>query len=155
MSLAFEIGSPAFKSDETIPVAYTCSGKDISPSLKWNDVPAGTAAFAIICDDPDAPGGSWVHWVIYNIPPHLDELLEAIPQEEKLKNGAVQGFNDFHRIGYNGPCPPSGRPHRYIFTIYALDMMLYFRGEVDKASLLKAMEGHILAQASLMGRYGR
>lgn len=155
ISLAFEIESPVFGPDEIIPLAYTCSGRDISPSLRWKDAPANTMSFAIICDDPDAPGGSWVHWVIYNIAPHLDEMLEAVPQQKELENGVVQGFNDFHRIGYNGPCPPKGKPHRYIFTMYALDTMFHFQGEVNKPALLKAMEGHILAQASLTGKYGR
>lgn len=153
--MAFEIESPAFGPDEVIPARYTCTGEDVSVPLIWKGAPERTVSFAVICDDPDAPSGSWVHWVIYNIAPHLNALNEGIIQKEKLEDRSLQGLNDFHKIGYNGPCPPPGAPHRYIFTIYALDTILHLKGNVAKQSLLQAMKGHILAQASLIGRYGR
>lgn len=153
--MAFEIESPAFGPDEVIPARYTCMGEDVSVPLIWKGAPERTVSFAVICDDPDAPSGSWVHWVIYNIAPRLNALNEGVIQKEKSEDGSLQGLNDFHKIGYYGPCPPPGAPHRYVFTIYALDTVLYLKGEVIKQSLLQAMKGHILAQASLMGKYGR
>lgn len=155
VGMAFEIESPAFNADETIPAKYTCSGEDISPALRWRDIPDGAVSLAVVCDDPDAPGGSWVHWVIYNIAARLGGLDEAVFQKEQLGDGVFQGVNDFHRFGYNGPCPPPGRPHRYVFTVYALDTFLQCRGEVNKQTLLQAMKGHILGQVSLIGKYGR
>lgn len=153
--MAFEIESPAFGSGEVVPARYTCAGEDVSVPLNWKGAPERTVSFAVICDDPDAPSGSWVHWVIYNIAPRLNALNEGVVQKEQSEDGSLQGFNDFHKIGYNGPCPPHGAPHRYVFMIYALDTVLYLKGEVVKQSLLQAMKGHILAQASLIGRYGR
>ncbi len=153
--MAFEIESSAFKAHEVIPVKYTCSGDDVSPSLIWREAPGGTVSLAIICDDSDAPGGSWVHWIIYNIPSDLAGLSEAVAQEERIGERICQGVNGFCKIGYNGPCPPPGRPHRYVFTIYALDTFLHLKGEVDKQDLLQAMDGHILEDASLTGEYGR
>ncbi len=153
--MAFEIESPAFGPDEVIPARYTCTGEDVSVPLIWKGAPERTVSFAVICDDPDAPSGSWVHWVIYNIAPRLNALNEGVIQKEKSEDGSLQGLNDFHKIGYHGPCPPPGAPHRYVFTIYALDTGLYLKGDVTKQSLLQAMKGHILAQAFLIGRYGR
>lgn len=153
--MALEMKSSAFRPNETIPVKHTCSGEDVSPPLSWQDVPQGTVSLALICDDPDAPGGSWVHWVIYNIPADSTDMPEGVAQEERIGEWIYQGVNDFNRIGYNGPCPPRGRPHRYIFTIYALDTTLDFRGKVNKESLLRAMKGHVLGQGSLIGKFGR
>ncbi len=147
--------SPAFKEGEMIPREYTCEGKDISPALQWKGVPEKTRSFALICDDPDAPMGTWVHWVIWNIPATASGLPEGIEPEKELKDGTRQGKNDFRRIGYGGPCPPPGPAHRYFFKLYALDSKLDLRPGATKSELLKAMEGHILAEAHLMGKYKR
>jgi hypothetical protein len=149
-----EIRSSAFKEGELIPSKYTCDGPDISPPLEWSNVPEGTKAFALISDDPDAPVGTWVHWVIFNIPGHEHKLEENVPKTEVLKNGARQGKNDFGRIGYGGPCPPGGT-HRYYFKLYALKKELDLKPGSTKRELLKAMEGYVLAEAYLMGKYSR
>lgn len=149
-----EIKSPAFKEGELIPSKYTCDGPDISPPLEWSDAPAGTRSFALISDDPDAPVGTWVHWVIFNIPANVNKLDEDVPKKDVLSNGARQGRNDFGRIGYGGPCPPGGT-HRYYFKLYALDKELDLKAGSTKRDLLKAMEGHVLAEAYLMGKYKR
>ena len=153
--MAFTITSTAFEEDETIPQVHTCDSRDISPFLAWTDPPKGTANFALICDDPDAPVGTWVHWVIVNLPSDARGLPEGVPVEDTLESGAVQGRNDFGRIGYGGPCPPPGPTHRYFFKIYALDAPLDIKPGVRKGDVEKAMEGHVLAEANLMGRYGR
>jgi hypothetical protein len=150
----FAITSTAFKEGEAIPEKYTCDGKNISPPLKWSFAPAQTRSFALIVDDPDAPAGVWVHWVILNMPPTTSELPESIPKERSLRDGTLQGKNDSREIGYDGPCPPGGT-HRYYFKLYALDAMLKLPAGVTKPEVLKAMEGHIVAQAQLMGRYSR
>ena len=149
-----KVTSMAFQEGGTIPQKYTCDGEDISPPLAWSSAPEGTKSFALISDDPDAPMGTWVHWVIYNIPAHITELHEHIPPEELLENGAKQGMNDFRRIGYGGPCPPGGT-HRYFFKLYALDTEIDIVVGASKPELLRAMEGHILAEGQLMGRYTR
>lgn len=146
--------STAFKEGEMIPRRYSCDGADISPPLKWNPVPPQTKSFALIADDPDAPVGTWVHWVIFNIPPNLTELPEKVPASNSLSDSTLQGKNDFRNIGYGGPCPPGGT-HRYFFKLYALDTMLKLPAGSTKASLLKAMEGHIIGEAQLMGKYSR
>ncbi len=146
--------SSAFEEGGMIPSQYTCDGQDISPPLKWENVPQGTKSFALICDDPDAPMGTWVHWVIYNIPDSVRQLPEAVPTVERLSDGTLQGTNDFRRLGYGGPCPPGGT-HRYFFKLYALDTMLNLQAGATKEALLKAMQGHVLAEAQLMGRYKR
>ncbi|MCE5250471.1 YbhB/YbcL family Raf kinase inhibitor-like protein [bacterium] len=148
------VTSTVFSAGGSIPSRYTCDGMDISPQLAWSDPPDGTKSFALICDDPDAPAGTWVHWVMYNIPAGVQELSEKMPSQEKLGSGALQGTNDFRRIGYGGPCPPSGT-HRYYFKVYALDTMLDLKPGATKQQLLRAMEGHIRAQGELMGRYSR
>lgn len=153
--MKMELTSPAFSEGGTIPRKYTCDGEDLSPPLVWRNVPQGTKSIALICDDPDAPMGTWVHWVIYDIPPTASELPEGVPAVEALPDGSKQGINDFRRIGYGGPCPPPGRPHRYFFRIYALDTVLGLEPGATKDALLRSMEGHILAQGQLMGRYGR
>jgi Raf kinase inhibitor-like YbhB/YbcL family protein len=127
----------------------------VSPPLQWTDAPAGTKSFALICEDPDAPSGTWVHWVLYNLPPTTCELHQHLPTSELLSEGAKQGRTDFHRIGYGGPCPPPGKPHRYFFKLAALDSLLQLDSPVTRATLLDAMQGHILAEASLMGMYQR
>jgi len=149
-----EIRSSAFNEGAIIPSKYTCDNIDISPPLEWLQVPVGTKTFALICDDPDAPMGTWVHWVLFNLPENVLELPENVLKLEVLKNGARQGKNDFGRIGYGGPCPPSGT-HRYYFKIYALDKKLDSKPGITKKELLKTMEGHMLAEGQLMGRYKR
>ncbi len=146
--------STAFKEGEMIPKKYTCDGSNISPPLKWDSVPAQAKSMALIADDPDAPMGTWVHWVIFNIPPGLSGLPENIPLKDSLPNGSLQGKNDFRNAGYGGPCPPGGT-HRYFFKLYALDILLQLKAGCSKADLLKAMQGHIVAEGQLMGKYSR
>lgn len=152
--MTIQVSSPAFQQAGMIPRQYTGTGQDISPPLHWEPIPAGTQSFALICDDPDAPGGTWVHWVIWNIPPQAKGLAEKIPADPSLPDGCKQGLNDFQRYGYGGPAPPSGT-HRYCFKVYALDAQLDLPTGATKADLLKAMQGHILAQGTLMGKYRR
>lgn len=153
--MALTVSSSAFKEGDRIPAKYTCQGQDVSPPLAWGEPPAGTQSVALIVDDPDAPGGVFTHWVLFNIPPDSRELPEAVPIQAELARGALQGKTDFGRIGYGGPCPPPGHPHRYQFTLYALDQPLGLEGGTSKKQLLSAMEGHILAQGQLTGTYQR
>ena len=148
------ITSSAFAEGSIIPSKYTCDGQDISPPLEWKDAPEGTKSFALISDDPDAPMGTWVHWVAFNIPAGVAKLEENIKRDKEFKNGMKQGNNDWPRIGYGGPCPPSGT-HRYYFKLYALDTMLDIKAGATKEQLLKAMKGHVLAEARMMGKYKR
>lgn len=146
--------SSAFTEGGMIPRQFTCDGANISPAISWSTLPEGTKSIAIIADDPDAPAGTWVHWLLYNLPPDLKGLPENIPAKETLASGGMHGMTDFHRIGYGGPCPPSGT-HRYFFKVYALDTVLdLFPGAIKKR-LLNAFEGHVLAEGELMGRYRR
>ena len=147
--------STAFAEGERIPDRYTCSGEDISPALAWADASEGTRSFALICDDPDAPRGIWVHWVLYNIPASCSSLPEAIPADSVLSDGSRHGMTDFGRSGYGGPCPPRGAPHRYFFKLYALDFMPDAVPGLTKEGLLAAIDGHILAEARLMGTFSR
>ncbi|HHT9133494.1 MAG TPA: YbhB/YbcL family Raf kinase inhibitor-like protein [Candidatus Avalokitesvara rifleensis] len=153
--MALELESPTFEAQATIPTKYTCDGPDVSPPLSWNDPPKGTKSFTIICDDPDAPGGTWVHWVLYDLPPDASGLPEDVPKTKTLDNGAKQGTNDFRSIGYGGPCPPRGPAHRYFFKLYALDAKLDLPPGKTKRDVEKAIEGHILASAALVGLYKR
>jgi hypothetical protein len=149
-----KLTSPAFEDEGMIPSRFTCDDINVSPPLKWESAPAGTKSFALICDDPDAPVGTWVHWVIFNIPPAIHELPENVLPDKTLKNGAVQGKNDFRKLGYGGPCPPGGT-HRYYFKLYALDMELNLSSGILKVDLLGAIRNHILAECQLMGKYKR
>jgi Raf kinase inhibitor-like YbhB/YbcL family protein len=149
-----KIESPAFAEGSLIPEKYTCDGEDISPPLRWNDLPQGASSLALICDDPDAPAGTWVHWVIFNIPYTAEGLPESVPAETKLADGSIQGTNDFKKIGYGGPCPPGGT-HRYFFKLYALDCMIELDAGTTKWKLTQAMKGHVLAEAQWMGKYKR
>jgi len=149
-----KLTSTAFKEGEAIPRAYTCDGPNVSPALEWSGVPKSAKTLTIICDDPDAPSGTWVHWVLYNLPAENIGLVENTPATESLRAGGFQGKNDFEKIGYGGPCPPSGT-HRYFFKTYALDVELPLKAGATKAELEKAMEGHIVGQAQLMGTYRR
>lgn len=153
--MAMELKSSAFQSGAEIPRKYTCDGADVSPPLRWENTPAGTKAFALIADDPDAPAGTWVHWVIYDIPGETRELAEGLKPMETLPNGTKQGMNDFRRIGYGGPCPPPGPAHRYYFKLYVLDAPTGLKPRATKQQLLDAMKGHVLAEAQLAGRYKR
>ncbi len=153
--MALSISSPVFQEGASIPTKYSCEGQDISPPLVWGESPAGTRAFVLIVDDPDAPGGVFTHWVLFNLPADSRELSEAVPAQSQLPNGALQGKNDFGKIGYGGPCPPPGRPHRYQFALYALDQPLDLKSGASKKQVLEAMQGHILAQGQLTGIYQR
>ena len=153
--MAFELSSSAFQAGATIPKKFTCDGPDVSPALSWTAPPAGTRSFALIMDDPDAPVGIWVHWVLYDLLPETRELPEGVPKQEQLPSGARQGRNDFRRVGYGGPCPPAGPAHRYFFKLYALDAMLNLKAGTTKADVESAMKGHLLAHAELIGRYKR
>jgi Raf kinase inhibitor-like YbhB/YbcL family protein len=154
-TMFLQISSTAFSAGEAIPKKFTCDGPDVSPQLKWNGAPANTQSIALIMDDPDAPAGTWVHWVLYDLPANTRELSEGVAKQEQLSSGARQGRNDFGKIGYSGPCPPPGKPHRYFFKLSALDTKLNLKSGATKADLERAMKGHILAQAELIGRYGR
>lgn len=153
--MALSITSTAFREGDKIPDKYTCQGQDVSPPLAWSEPPGGTRSFALIMDDPDAPGGTFTHWVIFNIPSNSRGLSEAVPAEDQLSDGTVQGRNDFARIGYGGPCPPPGRAHRYKFTLYALDQSLELKAGASKKQVLDAIRGHALAQGELTGMYQR
>jgi Raf kinase inhibitor-like YbhB/YbcL family protein len=149
------VTSPAFTERGLIPPRHTCDGADVSPALAWADPPAGTRSLAIVCDDPDAPMGAWVHWVLYNLPASARGLPEALPAGAVLPDGSRQGLNDFRKSGYGGPCPPPGRPHRYSFRLYALDTRLELAGAPTRRELEQAMRGHVLAEGRLVGMYGR
>jgi Raf kinase inhibitor-like YbhB/YbcL family protein len=153
--MAFMLRSPDFANGADIPKQFTCSGEDRSPALEWSGEPGGTTSFALIVDDPDAPGGTWVHWVIFKIPAAAHALHGGIEKKDQLADGTRQGQNDFRKIGYNGPCPPPGNPHRYFFKLYALGSELSLRPGASKGDVERAMEGHVLGQAEWMGRYRR
>ena len=153
--MAFTVTSSAFASGAAIPNQYTCKGKDLSPALEWSGAPAHTASFALIMDDPDAPAGTWVHWVIWNVPQTAHSLAEGVPRQEQLGEGARQGRNSFRKIGYYGPCPPPGSTHRYFFRLYALDAKLGLAAGADRAELDAAMRGHVLAHGEYMGTFHR
>ncbi len=152
--MEINLTSTAFEDGGIIPPKYTADGENVSPPLVWTNAPDGTKSFALICDDPDAPVGDWVHWVIYDLPSDVTLLPENVPSDQSLEGGAVHGLNDFGRYGYGGPAPPSGT-HRYFFKLYALDTVLNRNPGLRKNELLKTMEGHILAKGQLMGRYSR
>ncbi len=150
-----QLTSTAFSEAGSIPVKYTCDDKNVSPPLKWSGLPPGTVSLALIVDDPDAPAGTWVHWVLYDLPANLSELPEDLVKGQHLPNGAKQGLNDFRHLGYGGPCPPPGNPHRYFFKLYALDVLLDLKPGATKQAVEKAIAKHVLAQAQLIGTYIR
>lgn len=152
---AFAVSSAAFANGAEIPRRHSCDGADVSPALTWQGAPAGTQSLALIADDPDAPVGTWTHWLLWNIPPKATLLPEDQPKTDSLDNGARQGLNDFGRIGYGGPCPPPGKPHRYFFRLYALDARLDLKAGSPRAGLEAALKPHILAEAEWMGTYKR
>lgn len=149
-----KLTSKAFDNNGIIPTQFTCDGKDISPSLSWSETPADTKSLALICDDPDAPGKIWVHWVVYNLLPSTRCLPEAVPAGSKIAEGGFQGINDFKKLSYGGPCPPGGT-HRYFFKLYALDRMLDLQPGATKAELEVAMKGHTIDRGEIMGYYSR
>lgn len=154
-AMTLSLKSTAFAQEGDIPSKHTCTGEDVSPALSWSDPPAATQSFSLIMDDPDAPAGTWVHWVLYNLPAQTRELPEGVAKVAELKDGSRQGRNDFSRPGYGGPCPPRGAAHRYYFKLYALDAKLNLTPGASKADVEKAMKGRILAQTQLMGRFKR
>lgn len=152
--MSFTIRSEAFEDGNPIPRRFSCDGKDVSPPLSWTTPPEGTRSVALIVDDPDAPAGMWVHWVLYEIPTDSRGLPEAVPARERLPDGTTNGTNSWGRLGYGGPCPPGGT-HRYFFKLYALDASLGLEAGATRERLLAAMKGHILGEAQLMGTYAR
>jgi Raf kinase inhibitor-like YbhB/YbcL family protein len=153
--MKIQLACAAFADGQPIPVKYTADALDISPPLAWTNAPAGTTSFALIADDPDAPAGTWVHWVIYDLPPATTRLAEDQFKVAQFKNGAKQGLNDFKKTGYNGPAPPPGKAHRCYFKLYALNAMTGLAPGAAKTNLLKAMDGHVLGEGKLMGTYQR
>jgi len=153
--MSMELKSTDFAAGGNIPRQFTCDGADMSPALEWGALPEGTQSFALIADDPDAPVGTWVHWVIFDMPAKLRALPQNLPKTEQLADGSRQGRNDFRKIGYGGPCPPPGKAHRYFFKLYALDAKLNLKVGATKKEVEGAMEGHVLAQGEYMGRYSR
>jgi Raf kinase inhibitor-like YbhB/YbcL family protein len=152
--LSYPLSSTDFEHKAAIPVKFSCKGEDISPQLQWKDTPQGTMSFALIVDDPDAPSGTWIHWVYYNIPAGINQLPQGIKRDKELSDGSRNGTNSWGKVGYNGPCPPAGQ-HRYFFKLYALDAVLDLKAGATKPELLKAMQGHILGLAELMGTFAR
>ncbi len=149
-----KINSTAFAEGATIPRKYTCDAENVSPPLQWTEVPSGAKALALIADDPDAPSGTWIHWVAFNLPGGSAGLSEGVKPQASLEGGATQGTNSFRKVGYGGPCPPSGT-HRYYFRLYALDAVLSLKSDAGAREVQAAMKGHMLAEAALMGRYSR
>jgi len=154
-AMSLTLSSTSFSNGGDIAKKFTCDGADTSPQLSWSDPPATTKSFALLVDDPDAPVGNWNHWTLWNLPSSARGLPEGVSKEARLPDGSQQGLNDFRKTGYNGPCPPPGKPHRYYFKLFALDAKLDLKAGASKPELEAAIKGHILAQAELMGRFGR
>jgi len=150
-----QVESIAFAESEDIPVRFTCDGDNISPPLSWSEPPADTLSLVLVVDDPDAPAGTWDHWVLFNVPVATRQLPEGVPADPLPSGVGIHGSNSWHQLGYGGPCPPTGSTHRYFFRIYALDTDLELEAGSTKKQVEQAMQGHILAEGSLMGRYGR
>jgi len=148
-----DLMSADFAAGATIPQSFTCDGGDLSPALAWKAPPAATQSFALIADDPDAPVGTWVHWVVFDMPATLRSLPQNFPKDEQSADGTRQGKNDFDKVGYNGPCPPPGKVHRYFFKLCALDSKLNLNPGSSKKDVERAMQGHMLARGEYMGRY--
>lgn len=153
--VTIELKSPAFKEGEMIPVKYTCDDADVSPALSWSEPPEATRELVLICDDPDAPIGTWDHWVLYGLPADTAGLPEGVPKTKEIESGGVHGKNSWGNLGYGGPCPPKGSAHRYFFRLYAIDTKLDLKPGASKKEVLNAIEGHILAKGELMGKYAR
>jgi len=153
--MSLTISSPSFSNGGNIAQKFTCDGADVSPQLRWNEPPPGTKSIALLVDAPDAPVGNWNHWTMWNLPAGARGLAEKLRKDAELPDGSRQGHNDFRQDGYNGPCPPPGKPHRYYFKLYALDTKLDLKPGANKKEVDAAMKGHILVQSEWMGRYGR
>jgi len=153
--MSLVISTTSFPGGGPIPKKFTCDGADVSPELSWTGAPSGTQGFALIADDPDTPVGNWNHWVLFDLPAQTNALAEGMPKVDEVPNGGRQGRNDFRKIGYGGPCPPPGKPHRYFFRLYALDKMLNLKPGCSKQEVEQAMQGHVLAKAEVMGTYQR
>ena len=153
--MAFAVTSPSFQNGGSIPKKFTCDGAGVSPELQWTAPPTATQSLALIADDPDAPVGTWVHWVLFDLSPDTRALAEGLAKVEQPPTGGRQGRNDFRKLGYNGPCPPTGKPHRYFFRVYALDTKVGLKPGATRQQLDEAMQGHILATAEWMGKYQR
>lgn len=153
--MSFSLSSSSFSNGGNIDKKFTCDGADVSPQLAWTNPPSGTKSFALLTDDPDAPVGNWSHWVMWNIPSNVSSLPVELAKQARLADGSEQGMNDFHKTGYNGPCPPPGKPHRYYFKLFALSTTLKLKSGAAKHDLESAMKDHVLGQAEWMGRYGR
>ena len=153
--MSFSLTTKAFTSAGDIPRQFTCEGQDISPALEWSGAPTGTRAFALIADDPDAPAGTWTHWVLFDLPASSNHLPEGVAKTSDVPGGGHQGRNDFGKTGYGGPCPPPGKPHRYFFKLYALDGPLNLKGGASRAEVEGAMKGHTLGETQVMGKYKR
>ncbi len=151
--MAFNITTTAFEYGASIPQKHTCEGDNTSPPLRWDESPKGTITYALIMEDPDAPGGTFTHWIVYNIPGDATELEKIIPIEKHLDNKAIQGKNDFGKIGYGGPCPPKGEEHRYYFKIFALKKKIAPESANKREDFYEAIEGSVLDEAMYMGRY--
>jgi Raf kinase inhibitor-like YbhB/YbcL family protein len=154
-TMAFAIASTSFPNGGDIPKKFTCDGADVSPEISWTEPPAGAQSFALIADDPDAPAGTWTHWVLFDVPPATTSLPEGVSKVDELPGGERQGRNDFRKIGYNGPCPPPGKAHRYFFKLYALGSKLNLKPGATKQEVEQAMQGHILGKAEWVGKYKR
>jgi len=153
--VAFSISSSDFQNGGDIPKKFTCDGADVSPELSWVDPPAGTQSFALIADDPDAPAGTWTHWVLYDLAAGTHNLAENVPKVDQLPSGGMQGRNDFRKIGYGGPCPPPGNPHRYFFKLYALDSKSNLKPGASRQEVEQAIKSHTLGKTQVMGKYKR
>jgi len=155
MKASMQITSSAFGEGQPIPEKYTCDARNLSPPLQWTGAPESTKSMVLIADDPDAPVGTWVHWVVYDIPAAVSAFPEDLPKSQFIPQGAKQGLNDFKHLGYGGPCPPPGKPHRYFFKLYALDAVLSLQPGSKKQEVERAMQKHVLAEARLIGTYKR
>jgi Raf kinase inhibitor-like YbhB/YbcL family protein len=153
--MGFAVTSPSFENGGSIPKKFTCDGADVSPELQLAAPPPGTQSLALIADDPDAPVGTWVHWVLFDLPPETKALPEGVAKVDQPPTGGRQGRNDFRKVGYGGPCPPPGKPHRYFFRVYALDAKVSLKPGASRQELDHAMRGHILGTGELMGKYQR
>lgn len=154
-TMSFVLETKAFAKGGDIPSTYTCSGEDVSPALSWSGAPSATKGFALIVEDPDAPSGTFTHWLVYDLPAEVHQLKENVSKTDDLSGGGRQGRNDFRRVGYGGPCPPPGKPHRYFFKLFALNSALNFPAGASRRELDSALRGHVLAEAELMGKFGR
>jgi Raf kinase inhibitor-like YbhB/YbcL family protein len=153
--MAFALSSSSFPREGEIPKKFTCDGADVSPELSWSSAPQGTQSFVLIADDPDAPSGTWTHWVLFNVPATTKSLSAGVARVDELPGGERQGRNDFHKIGYNGPCPPPGKAHRYFFKLFGVDKLLDAKPGASRQEVEQAMQGHVLGKAEWMGKYQR